>query len=69
MYTGCYGLHLFVDLFVLALQVGNIDGHKGFIFNEKMANFPIDCLTDYRTSPIVFILGKNVDKYEDMPYG
>jgi hypothetical protein len=35
---------------------------------EKMANLPVVHLANYRISLIV-LLGGNVDKYEDMPYG
>ena len=39
------------------------DGRQGLIFDEKMTILPVD-----HHGPIVFILGMNIAKYQDMPH-
>ena len=41
----------------------------GSFFTVKMTHLPIHHHSDYRTSPIVFILSEHVAMYNNMPYG
>jgi hypothetical protein len=41
------------------------DGRQGLIFDEKIIILPVD----HKVGPTVFILGKNIAKCKDMPYG
>jgi hypothetical protein len=45
------------------------DGRQGLIFDEKMTILPVDHHGGHKVGPIVFILGKNIAKCKDMPYG
>ncbi len=38
------------------------------IYDEKMTIMPVDHHGGHKVDPIVFILGKNIAKYKDMPY-
>jgi hypothetical protein len=45
-------------------------GCQGLIFDEKITILPVDHPARiYKVGPIVFILGKNIAKCKDMPYG
>jgi hypothetical protein len=45
------------------------DGRQGLIFDEKMTILPVDHHGGHKVGPIVFILGENIAKCKDMPYG
>ena len=42
---------------------------KGLIFDEKIIILPVDHHSGHKVGPIVFILGQNIAKCKDMPYG
>ena len=42
---------------------------KGLIFDEKITILPVDHHGGHKVGPIVFILGENIAKCKDMPYG
>ena len=46
----------------------NQDGRQGLIFDEKMTILPVGYHVGHKIGPIVFILGMNIAKYQDMPY-
>ncbi len=39
------------------------------MFDEKMTILLVDQHSGHKVGPIVFILGKNIAKCQDMPYG
>ncbi len=45
------------------------DDCQGLIFDEKMTFLPVDHHGGHKVGPTVFILGKNISKCKDMPYG
>jgi hypothetical protein len=45
------------------------DGRQGLIFDEKMTILPVAHHVGHKVGPIVFILGENIAKCKDMPYG
>ena len=45
------------------------DGRQGLIFDEKITILSVDHHSSHKVGPIVFILGKNIAKCKDMPYG
>ncbi len=45
------------------------DFRQGLIFDEKITIFPVDHHSGHKVGSIVFILGKNIAKYKDMPRG
>jgi hypothetical protein len=49
------------------VKTGN--GHQGLIFDEKIKILPFDHRGGHKFSPIVFILGENIAKHNDMQHG
>ncbi len=45
------------------------DGRQGLIFYEQMTILPVDHHSGHKVGSIVFILGNNMAKCKDMPYG
>jgi hypothetical protein len=51
------------------VKIGNSRWQPGLIFDEKITLLPVDHHSGHKVGPIVFILGKNIAKCKDMPYG